>query len=216
MVRRRPATVMATAALLFGAGGPALASDELPGSDSRAGAGLRRQRDRHRGAERALRPRGVQAASRTTARSCSPSTRPRPSAPSCARRATGSARTIEDAATRAAVAEERDAQRERDTRRAREYAESGVPKRKAAVAPPGETVIQRAHKFTNYAGTFLYVEAHNKATIVHRHHDGHRPVAGAVLRGRRRRLRRGDQHGAPDRHHDDAGHVPCTTASWSG
>ncbi len=28
---------------------------------------------------------------------------------------------------------------------------------------PGETVIQRANKFTNYAGTFLYVEAHNKA-----------------------------------------------------
>ena len=47
-----------------------------------------------------------------------------------------------------------------------EYARTGVPKRKSAVATPGETVIQRAHKFTNYAGTFLYVEAHNKNTIV--------------------------------------------------
>ena len=30
---------------------------------------------------------------------------------------------------------------------------------------PGETVIQRANTFTNYAGTFLYVEAHNKGVI---------------------------------------------------
>ena len=71
--------------------------------------------------------------------------------------------TIEDAASRAAVAEERDAQRELETLAA-DYAENGVPKRKSVVAPPGETVIQRANKFTNYAGTFLYVEAHNKAT----------------------------------------------------
>ena len=30
---------------------------------------------------------------------------------------------------------------------------------------PGETVIQRANTFTNYAGRFLYVEAHNKGVI---------------------------------------------------
>ena len=36
---------------------------------------------------------------------------------------------------------------------------------KSVVPTPGETVIQRANKFTNYAGTFLYVEAHNKATV---------------------------------------------------
>ena len=30
---------------------------------------------------------------------------------------------------------------------------------------PGRTVIQRANKFTNYAGTFLYVEAHNKDIV---------------------------------------------------
>ena len=37
-------------------------------------------------------------------------------------------------------------------------AESG----QAPVNPPGEVVIMRAYKFTNYAGTFLYVEAHSK------------------------------------------------------
>ena len=30
---------------------------------------------------------------------------------------------------------------------------------------PGEIVIQRANKFTNYNGTFIYVEAHSKATV---------------------------------------------------
>ncbi|HEY6891266.1 MAG TPA: M14 family metallopeptidase [Solirubrobacter sp.] len=34
---------------------------------------------------------------------------------------------------------------------------------KNAVDVPGETVIMRAYTFTNYAGRFLYVEAHNKA-----------------------------------------------------
>ena len=52
---------------------------------------------------------------------------------------------------------------------------------KSVVPTPGETVIQRANKFTNYAGTFLYVEAHNKATV--RTAPGgntvHRPDAGA-------------------------------------
>ncbi|WP_121251707.1 M14 family metallopeptidase [Solirubrobacter pauli] len=72
--------------------------------------------------------------------------------------------TIEDATTRAAVAEERDAQREADDLAAA-YAEAGAPKTRAAVAARGETVIQRADRFTNYAGTFLYVEAFNKATV---------------------------------------------------
>jgi hypothetical protein len=85
-------------------------------------------------------------------------------------------RTIEDASTRAAVAEARDDQRELESR-ALDFAERGVPKSKAAVAPRGETVIQRAHKFTNYAGTFLYVEAHNKATIV----TGSSTVTGPTL-----------------------------------
>ena len=29
---------------------------------------------------------------------------------------------------------------------------------------PGDTVIMRAYTFTNYAGRFLYVEAHNRGT----------------------------------------------------
>ena len=70
--------------------------------------------------------------------------------------------TIEDDATRASVAEERDAQREAESL-ATAWAENGVPKSKAAVAPHGETTIQRADRFTNYAGTFLYVEAFSKA-----------------------------------------------------
>jgi hypothetical protein len=78
--------------------------------------------------------------------------------------------TIEDASTRAAVAEERDAAVAAE-RLATDLAENGVPKGgikqagKSVVPTPGETVIQRANKFTNYAGTFLYVEAHNKATV---------------------------------------------------
>ena len=40
---------------------------------------------------------------------------------------------------------------------------SGALKGKQAVDLPGETVIMRAYTFTNYAGRFLYVEAHNKA-----------------------------------------------------
>jgi len=47
---------------------------------------------------------------------------------------------------------------------AAEFAENGVDKSKRAAVPtPGETVIMRAYTFTNYAGRFLYVEAHNKA-----------------------------------------------------
>ena len=34
---------------------------------------------------------------------------------------------------------------------------------KPIVAVPGNLVIMRAYTFTNYAGRFLYVEAHNKA-----------------------------------------------------
>src|SRR6201999_4373608 len=49
--------------------------------------------------------------------------------------------------------------------RAGEFAEEGVDtsKLRGAVPPPGQTVIMRAYTFTNYAGRFLYVEAHNKA-----------------------------------------------------
>src|SRR6185369_11738068 len=47
---------------------------------------------------------------------------------------------------------------------AKEFAQHGVPKgAKNAVPTPGEVVIMRAYTFTNYAGRFLYVEAHNAA-----------------------------------------------------
>ena len=36
-------------------------------------------------------------------------------------------------------------------------------KLRGAVPPVGETVVMRSYTFTNYAGRFLYVEAHNKA-----------------------------------------------------
>ena len=87
------------------------------------------------------------------------------------------------------------------------WAEDGVPKGRAAVAPRGETVVQRADRFTNYAGTFLYVEAYSKADGLHGRHDLQRSDAGDVVRGRRRRLRRGDRSAALHRHHHHAGHV---------
>jgi hypothetical protein len=49
-----------------------------------------------------------------------------------------------------------------------EFARAGIPRAgvvrdgKRIVPEPGKTVIQRAYTFSNYAGRFLYVEAHNK------------------------------------------------------
>jgi hypothetical protein len=78
-------------------------------------------------------------------------------------------RTVEDASTRAGAAAERDEMRAAEGL-ARDIARSGATKGiklegRSAVAVPGETVIQRANVFTNYAGRFLYVEAHNKGVI---------------------------------------------------
>jgi hypothetical protein len=155
---------MATVALLFGAGAPASASDELPAADTAlvqvfvdGDTDIGQLSERYDLAEyKQVEADGsIQLNIDATA------------VERAELRAAGFriGHTIEDATTRAAVAEERDAQREADAL-AGEYAENGVPKGKAAaVAPRGETVIQRAHKFTNYAGTFLYVEAHNKATM---------------------------------------------------
>ena len=53
---------------------------------------------------------------------------------------------------------------------ASEFARKGLPSRgvmrfgEQVVNLPGDTVIQRAYTFTNYAGRFLYVEAKNKST----------------------------------------------------
>ena len=67
--------------------------------------------------------------------------------------------------------EERRAEREaaiRAEKLSNEFAEEGIPAKgvkrygKTIVNEPGEVVIMRAYTFTNYAGTFLYVEAHSK------------------------------------------------------
>ncbi len=50
---------------------------------------------------------------------------------------------------------------------------------------PGETVIMRAYTFTNYAGRFLYVEAHNKANT-----NSAGPTLSLSLRRRRRHVPR--------------------------
>ena len=80
-----------------------------------------------------------------------------------------------------------DATTQRETL-AKEFTQRGIPKGgvvrdgKRIVAPPGEVVIMRAYTFTNYAGRFLYVEAHDKA---HTHDLRPRPADG-LLRPRRR------------------------------
>ena len=72
-------------------------------------------------------------------------------------------RTLEDADSAQLAGDERDATRAREAR-ARELARTGALKSgKGAIPLPGEVVIQRAYTFTNYAGRFLYVEAHTKA-----------------------------------------------------
>ncbi|HWK24960.1 MAG TPA: M14 family zinc carboxypeptidase [Solirubrobacter sp.] len=73
--------------------------------------------------------------------------------------------TIENRDTWQARKQEIAAAKEREAT-AGELALRGAPKAgksKRAVEQPGETVIMRAYTFTNYAGRFLYVEAHNKA-----------------------------------------------------
>ena len=72
-------------------------------------------------------------------------------------------RTLEDADSTRQASAEREATRAREAR-ARELAQTGKQKSsKSAIPLPGEVVIQRAYTFTNYAGRFLYVEAHSKA-----------------------------------------------------
>jgi hypothetical protein len=72
--------------------------------------------------------------------------------------------TVEDASTRLAVKAEI-AETTEEEALAGEVAKHGLTKAarsKGAVNLPGNVVIQRAYTFTNYAGRFLYVEAHNK------------------------------------------------------
>ena len=75
-------------------------------------------------------------------------------------------RTIEGETIDSRLAERRAIMR--SERLAAGFAENGVPKGgvtrggQKIVNQPGEVVIMRAYTFTNYAGTFLYVEAHSK------------------------------------------------------
>jgi hypothetical protein len=83
--------------------------------------------------------------------------------------------TIEDSNTRLQRAEAREAARAAEEKAA-QLAENGAPKAGARargdVPVPGETVIQRANTFTNYAGRYLYVEAHNKNTVAVPRNEG--------------------------------------------
>jgi hypothetical protein len=75
--------------------------------------------------------------------------------------------TIEDTNVRLERLEARDKAADEEAL-AHDLAENGTPKDgaklrgKAVVPPPGEVVIQRINTFTNYAGRFLYVEAHSE------------------------------------------------------
>jgi hypothetical protein len=72
--------------------------------------------------------------------------------------------TVEDESTRLLVKAQTSAATEGE-KLAASVATSGLTtanKAKGAVSVPGNVVIQRAYTFTNYAGRFLYVEAHNK------------------------------------------------------
>jgi hypothetical protein len=75
--------------------------------------------------------------------------------------------TIEDTNTRLERSEDRD-QARAEEELAHDLAANGAPKGgakllgRAVVPEPGELLIQRADTFTNYAGRFLYVEAHSQ------------------------------------------------------
>jgi hypothetical protein len=72
--------------------------------------------------------------------------------------------TVEDESTRLAV-KAQTAEQAAQEAMAASVAQSGLTKAnkaKGAVNVPGTIVIQRAYTFTNYAGRFLYLEAHNK------------------------------------------------------
>jgi hypothetical protein len=72
--------------------------------------------------------------------------------------------TVEDASTRLAV-KAQIAETTVGEALAAEVATNGLTKSaksKGAASVPGNIVIQRAYTFSNYAGRFLYVEAHNK------------------------------------------------------
>ena len=125
MLRRRPLTVVAAAALLLSAGGTAFADDTLPGSDTAlvevyvpSEADVDKLAESYDLAEyKRVEDDG---------RSCSTSTPTRPSGRRCVPRGYRIGRTIEDASTRAAVNEERETTAAQEEL-ARDLAENGVP-----------------------------------------------------------------------------------------
>ena len=84
----------------------------------------------------------------------------------CRPRASSSCRTLETDAATERREDERDAAEAREAL-AQNLAETGSAssgsRSQSAIPLPGEVTIQRAYTFTNYAGRFLYVEAHTKA-----------------------------------------------------
>ena len=73
--------------------------------------------------------------------------------------------TIEDAKHRAAVAAERDEQREARRARAQPTPRTARPRASPPSTRPARPSSSARTSFTNYAGTFLYVEAHNKDIV---------------------------------------------------
>ena len=74
-------------------------------------------------------------------------------------------KTLETQSTTDRRVAERDAALARDARAQDSLSVAAARPRGAqnAIPLPGEVTIMRAHTFTNYAGRFLYVEAHTKA-----------------------------------------------------
>ena len=168
MVGKRSVTIVAAAALLLGGGGVAYADDSLPGSDT---ALVRVTVPSQADVDRLLNSYDVVEYKHVEDDGSISLNIDTTAAERAALREKGYTigRTVEDATTRAGAAAERDATRAAEGL-ARDIAKSGVTRGvklegKSAVPVPGETVIQRANRFTNYAGTFLYVEAHNKGVI---------------------------------------------------
>ena len=168
MLGKRSVTIVAASALLLGGGGAAFADDSLPGSDT---ALVRVTVPNQAAVDRLLNSYDVVEYKHVEDDGSISLNIDTTAAEREALREKGYTigRTVEDATTRAGAAAERDEARAAESL-ARDIARSGRTsgvklEGKAVVPVPGETVIQRANMFTNYAGTFLYVEAHNKGVI---------------------------------------------------
>ena len=210
MVGKRSVTIVAATALLLGGGGAAFGGrTTLPGGGHRAGAASRPGPGRGRQAARQYDVVEYEHVEDDGSISLNVDTTP-PSAPRCAPKGytIGAHGRGRQDARRAAGGARRDRAAEA---LARDIAKSGVPRGakvegKSVVPIPGETVIQRANTFTNYAARFLYVEAHNKATS----QTGPATVTGRTLAlsfagadgvfgaGRRTRASSGDTDPKPD------------------